>query len=539
MTWIRRIIGLVLAVLVVLLVSPGQAAGGEPYTIWATYTLNGVTQETLIWGKDIGWNQRETHFDQGTAPSIKIGVSGGSEDWYYTLENDNGYRGTWSGPSPTHTFYPYPPEGDYRAFVDGVWAGGMGEEFTLAECKSPDAPTLVSPADEATSSDFTPTFIWDEVSAATEYELQVCYSAACDASYYSAYVYETSVTPSSDFEEYPFYWRVRARNRADGCDQYGGWSGTRVLFITSLSPPSLLSPSNDTLVLDSTPTLEWENQPEAIEYLVQVDNDEDFSSPEVDTFASQSSYHISSPLSEGQYSWRVKVGDFISSPATGWSEVWGFTLDPNSPPDFPSNPTPADGTTNVRVDTTLSWSSSDPDDDPLEHTVYLEEHFVPGVAVCENITATSCDPGALLHNSTYYWMVYVTDGYTYHLSDIWEFTTGEEPNSPPPYPSFWWPWYKTKGISVETSQFEWTIGDDPEGDPVTYDVYFGLDPDHLSLVCDDVSSKYCSMPELDYATKYHWQLVAQDSLGATTTVLISPFTTEDYPHKAYLPAIIK
>ncbi len=66
---------------------------------------------------------------------------------------------------------------------------------------------------------------------------------------------------------------------------------------------------------------------------------------------------------------------------------------------------------------------------------------------------------------------------------------------------------------------------DPEGDSLTYDVYF-----EGKLVSNNQSKKWYDPGTLEYDTDYYWQIVAWDEDGASTEGPIWSFTTCSYPN---------
>ena len=103
-------------------------------------------------------------------------------------------------------------------------------------------------------------------------------------------------------------------------------------------------------------------------------------------------------------------------------------------------------------------------------------------------------------------------------------TTNRPPNQPKnPSPN-------NGASSVGTDiTLSWT-GGDPDGDPVTYDVYFGIDstPDSSELVSNDqISTSYNPPGLLNDDTDFFWKIVSKDNQGHTVTGPTWSFSTGD------------
>ncbi|MCD4737332.1 MAG: hypothetical protein K8R53_14910, partial [Bacteroidales bacterium] len=95
----------------------------------------------------------------------------------------------------------------------------------------------------------------------------------------------------------------------------------------------------------------------------------------------------------------------------------------NQPPTTPSNPVPSNDATNIAIDATLSWSCSDPENDPLNYDVYFGTINPPQI-VNTGQTDTTYNPGLLTYDTTYYWKIVAHDDHG-NLTEgpEWSFTT--------------------------------------------------------------------------------------------------------------------
>jgi len=98
------------------------------------------------------------------------------------------------------------------------------------------------------------------------------------------------------------------------------------------------------------------------------------------------------------------------------------------------------------------------------------------------------------------------------------------PNLPPYTPSNPSPPDGATDVPIG-ADLNWT-GGDPDGDPVTYDVYFGTISPPPQVAWNHTITTY-DPGTLDTLTTYYWQIIAWDNYGASTPGPIWQFTTED------------
>lgn len=227
-----------------------------------------------------------------------------------------------------------------------------------------------------------------------------------------------------------------------------------------------------------------------------------------------------------QYYWRVVVRDAQGLEAS--SEMWTFkTRALNTPPYPPMNPLPFDEATDRPVNQSLTWVGIDLDEDSLVYDVYFGTSATPPL-VAADVLVTMFTPGSLSYGTTYYWRVVAREPFGRETSGpVWSFTT--RPLSYPPFsPQDPSPPTNATGQPVNIT-LSWK-GNDPEGDPLLFDVYLGTTTSP-PLVASNVPVMYYAPATLNFSTVYYWKVVAKDDHGGVTSGALWKFTTkpENYP----------
>ena len=96
-------------------------------------------------------------------------------------------------------------------------------------------------------------------------------------------------------------------------------------------------------------------------------------------------------------------------------------------------------------------------------------------------------------------------------------------NTPPLAASSPSPANNATGISLSPT-LSWSCSD-PDGDALTYDVYFGTNSNPTTVVSSGQSGTTFSESGLSNSITYYWKIVAKDSKGATTDGPVWNFTT--------------
>lgn len=148
---------------------------------------------------------------------------------------------------------------------------------------SPDAPTLISPANNAILQTLVPTFIWDMGSHPEGTNVRPCLAFSDSQDYLTMCRFfrgtgngiQEAVPRFNLLADTIYFWRAGFVYDNNYDDIY--WSETRT-FRTGLSggvippPPIHLSPTNGSAVPEQEIVLIWDGVPEAIQYTVSIRN---------------------------------------------------------------------------------------------------------------------------------------------------------------------------------------------------------------------------------------------------------------------------
>lgn len=248
-------------------------------------------------------------------------------------------------------------------------------------------------------------------------------------------------------------------------------AGHRVGGNRAPGAPNTPSPTNGATNVPLTPQLNWQcTDPDWFDTLYyDVYFEENDTTPDVLVSNDQTgtSYNPGTLAMETEYYWQIVVHDNYGVTTTG--PIWHFTTRGNQPPNTPSNPNPANGSTGIPTNKVLSWTGGDPNSDPVKYDVYFGVTSPPPKVV-SNQSGTSYNPGLLGDNTTHYWKIIARDTFgATNTGPIWQFKTSAAVNNPPNQPVITG---KTNG-KIETDYTYNFTATDPDGNQIYYYVEWG------------------------------------------------------------------
>ncbi|SHI31170.1 fibronectin type III domain-containing protein [Algibacter luteus] len=199
---------------------------------------------------------------------------------------------------------------------------------------------------------------------------------------------------------------------------------------TAPTVPIQVYPLNNAICINNNIVFVWDASTDAeenrITYTVEISENNSFSPiSKIETSASLSKL-ISLEKGKAFY-WRIKATDNKSA-ASAYSPAMQFLTEgdgvSNHVPFAPSLVAPALNSEVDGTSTTLIWSASDADGDPLTYDVYLDTNSDASTKVSENQSETNYNATGLSAASTYYFKVVVRDDKGgVSIGQVWSFTT--------------------------------------------------------------------------------------------------------------------
>jgi photosystem II stability/assembly factor-like uncharacterized protein len=296
------------------------------------------------------------------------------------------------------------------------WSSVWNFTTTLA------TPSLISPANGVSSVTLTPLIDWSDITGATTYNVQVATNSS-----FTTPVIDLSSLSSSQYQVASgflqantlYYWRASASNSNGTSNWATEWN-----FTTLAAPntPNLISPTNGSNILTTTPTLDWSDVTGAISYTVQAATDTNFINLVINQSGlTVSQYNIPSSTLTGNtiYYWRARA---VNGAGTGpWSVRWNFRV--VITPSAPNLVTPLNNSTNQPATVFLDWDSLAAANtyriqlatDSLFNSIVFDTSSV-------SRSYLQMRPSILLANVKYYWRVNATNlAGTGSWSVIWNF----------------------------------------------------------------------------------------------------------------------
>ena len=297
--------------------------------------------------------------------------------------------------------------------------------------------------------------------------------------------------------------------------------------------PSSPSPANGAVNVTTNSTLSWQaSDPE----LQQLKFDVYFGAinppPLVASNVSTKSFNPGALANVTTYWWRVVARDTYAATTSG--PAWSFTTKPaNLPPAAPIVVSPANGATNLPVNTKLVWTASDPEGQALKYDVYFGTETAPPM-VAHDATVAEYVPLTLAVSTTYRWRIVARDTGGLETSGATSsFQTSNSANQAPtaagnPSPP--------DGAFVQNKNplLEW-YAVDPDNDPLTYLVFLGPVSNPYQFYGQTTERKFQVGP-LEAGVTYYWHVELSDGhwyitspvwsfylAGGSIPVLISRF----------------
>lgn len=126
--------------------------------------------------------------------------------------------------------------------------------------------------------------------------------------------------------------------------------------------------------------------------------------------------------------------------------------------------------------------------------------------------------------------IFIVVAFVVTSCDLIKKETPKQTNTAPNEPSSPVPADGATSVSINTL-LSWVCSD-PDGDVLSYDLYFGENEQNLVLKASNLTSNSYQLSNLEYSKTYYWKVVAKDTDGKSAIGPVWSFTTEPHPNRA-------
>jgi len=318
-----------------------------------------------------------------------------------------------------------------------------------------------------------------------------------------------------------YYWRVLAK--VNSCSSV--WSDVWT-FNTSLQPPFLIYPEDESDNLPLSVIFLWELKEQAESYSFNLSTDSNFAATSVVIAISgipTPQCAIANLYANTVYYWRVNASSSLGTSI--WSEVYSFRTAVLGP-EVPYLYLPENGSEKLPVDTTLQWLAA-PRAVSYDLQVSLNSNFTNKIVDETGLTELSYPLNDLMYDQTYYWRVRAqNDSGKTKWSYVWIFTTIQL--APDEKPVLWTPDNNVTNAPVSLI-FSWYAVNRAVG----YQIQIATQEDFAlnSIIIDDqpiyVTSRIVA--GFEYLKKYYWRVRSFNNGGYGPWADPYNFTTIEDP----------
>jgi hypothetical protein len=167
----------------------------------------------------------------------------------------------------------------------------------------------------------------DNIDAVTFYWYELYTDTTIAAVVKDSIVTDTTRAVSGLLHSQNYWWRVKARNEV-GWGTFTPYFKFTTVLAPPAAPPSLIAPTNGLTGVIPTPLMDWSSVATATSYRIQISNDVNFVTSQVDTVVAVDSLLVPAGklANNVQYYWHVYASNLGGN--TAYSAVFHFTTSP-------------------------------------------------------------------------------------------------------------------------------------------------------------------------------------------------------------------